>query len=135
MSNAIQDAIAKAQSAAAAFVPATTTEQKAVATYQPAQALTFDQNNTGNMVVDDWLKVSYFGLQIGTNRQLFDTLELSLALGDISYNRTIKYGKSPVTYLKSYDGVTCVSGGTWAEAIARARGIEPNARDYASADV
>jgi hypothetical protein len=40
-------------------------------------------------------------------------------MNEIGYNYSIKFG-NPVTYLNTYDRITCVTGGSWREAQARA---------------
>jgi len=55
-------------------------------------------------------------------------------MNEIGYNYSIKVG-NPVTYLKTYDRITCATGGSWARAQARAQSIDPRAREYRSADL
>jgi hypothetical protein len=138
--NAIQTAIAEAQKAAAtipAGLPAVPeVGNTAVAAYQgPGRALTLDDMMVGNFRVDAYLKVNQFGMQIGNNQALFQTpFELGLDMSEIAYNQTVKFG-NPVVYLKSYDLVSCATGGSWAAAIERAQRIDPKARPYRSADL
>jgi hypothetical protein len=46
----------------------------------------------------------------------------------------VKYG-NPATYSKTYDHVTDVRGGSWLAALQKAQAINPDAREYRSADV
>ena len=96
--------------------------------------LTLDQMIIGNIHVDGWLKVNPYGLFIDSDRTPFQTLELGLPMNEIGFNYSIKVG-NPVTYLKTYDRITCATGGSWAETQARARSIDPRAREYRSADL
>ncbi len=139
--NAIQQAIADAKANAAAIpaslpVAADQAPATAVAQYQgPGRALTVEDMMVGNFRVDAFLKVNQFGMQIGNNQTLFtQPFDLGLDMSEIAYNYTVKFG-SPAVYLKSYDQVTCATGGTWAAALDRAQKIDPKARSYRSADL
>jgi hypothetical protein len=59
------------------------------------------------------VKVNAYGLFIDSDRTPFQTLELGLAMNEIGYNYSIKFG-NPVTYLKTYDRISCATGGSWA---------------------
>jgi len=99
-----------------------------------APMLRLDGMIAGDLAVDHWLKVNQFGLFIDTNRAPFKTLELALPQEEIVATRQIKAGH-PVRYWKTVDGVTCLSGGSWEDAIAEAQSLDPTARDYRSADL
>jgi hypothetical protein len=107
-----------------------------VALYQNrGQAMTLDDMMVGNFRVDAYLKVDKNGMQIGTtNRHLFTELVLGLDMSEIAYSNAIKYG-NPAQYDKTYDQVQSAKGGTWAEALAKAQKIQPDARPYKSADI
>ena len=125
--NPIHEAIEQAQTASTNFpvpIPLDAT----------ASLLTLDQMIIGNIHVDGWLKVNAYGLFIDSDRTPFQTLELGLPMNEIGYNYSIKVG-NPVTYLKTYDRITCATGGSWAEAQVRAQSVEPRAREYRSADL
>ena len=123
--NPIHEAIEQAQTASTNFpVPIP---------LEPT-ALTLNQMIIGNIHVDGWLKVNAYGLFIDSNRTPFQALELGLPMNEIGFNYSIKVG-NPVTYLKTYDRITCATGGSWAEAQARAQSIDPRAREYRSADL
>src|SRR5436189_3265592 len=111
--NAIHEAIEHAQTTATNF-------PVLVAPESPAPLLTLDQMIIGDIHVDGWLKVNAYGLFIDANRTPFQTLELGLPMNEIGFNYSIKVG-NPVTYLKTYDRITCATGGSWADAQARAR--------------
>lgn len=125
--NDIQNTIIEAQTVASSFpVPVTV--------HDTAPLLTLDQMVVGNIHVDGWLKVNAYGLFIDSNRTPFQTLELGLPMNEVGYNYSIKFG-NPVTYLKTYDRITCATGGSWAEAQVRAQSVDPRAREYRSADL
>ena len=96
--------------------------------------LTLDRMIAGDLAVDHWLKVNQFGLFIDTNRTPLKTLKLALPLDEIVATRQIKAGH-PVKYWKTLDGATCITGGSWADAVAEAQLLDPRARDYRSADL
>ena len=134
--NAIASAI-EAAKAAAANLPAEVAQQSNTAVVQaPARgaALTLDNMMIGSMSVDGWLKVNQYGLFVGNDNTPFAALELGLDMSEIGYNYAIKFG-NPAQYLKTYDQVSCISGGTWAQAMARAQQIDPKAREYRSGDL
>lgn len=136
MSNPVDAALAKARETAE-NVPATTTQDQPPApanTNTNAAPLTLDDFTVGSMDVDAFLKVKEFGLLIGTNDTLFKTLDVKINPGAVQVCNAIKFG-NPAQYLKTYDNATCVQGGSWQNAIARAQQVNPNARPYPSADI
>lgn len=135
MNTSIQDAINQAQAAASNFVPAVA-QSGGVPAQAPVKAapLSVDDMMTGSMAVDGWLKVNYYGLFVGGDKTPFTKLKLRLKLSDVAYNYAIKFG-NPAQYLKTYDRVNCSTGGSWADAQARASRIDPKASEYRSADL
>lgn len=145
-----QDPIAAAMAAAearknaataqlAAGVPATqgTAPGGAVAVAQPAQKLSMETLAAGSMNVDNWLKVKEFGLLIGDDKTLIQTLKVALDMTEgvgFMPKKSIKYG-NPVEYKHTYDGVNAADGGTWEQAVAVARSVSPTAREYRSVDL
>ena len=142
MSDAINDAIAAAQAAAAsavpagATVPATQTQAALPATPQARGVpVTMDDLMVGSMQVDEWLKVKEFGLLIGTDATLITgTINVTIDFAAVQPNYSIKYG-NPAQYAKTYDRVTSAKGGTWAQAVQMAQMADPKAREYRSADL
>jgi hypothetical protein len=138
----IQAAIEQAKKAAEAAVLAQA-QQSAVTVAAPAPAapampgrrLTMDDFSGASMAVDSWLGVNEHGLLLGPNKALYtEPLKVRINLPDVAAHECVKFGNPP-TYLKTYDGVTCASGGTWAQALDRARKADPNSRSYPSADI
>lgn len=138
MSSAIDQAIAAAVAAAqsAPQVPATTA-QAGVPAAAPARGtpLTLADFSVGSMVVEDWLKVKAFGLLVGTNSDLIKSIDVMIDPTQIQVCNAIKFGNNPTIYLKTYDEVSCTTGGTWPAAVARAQAADPKARPYKSADI
>lgn len=120
----------QSQGALAPQAPAGST---AVATPQP-QSMSLDDFSVGAFNVDEFLKVSQFGLRIGNDKQLFDTLEVMIDLSEVQVCEAIKFGNPP-TYYKTYDGVNAASGGLWQDRVREAQASDPNARPYKSADI
>lgn len=147
MSNTVADpiaeAVAAAQARAAALVKEqaaslpTTTQQgsTAVAPVRPGKPLTMEDMAAGGITVDSWLGVKEHGFLVGPNKDLFtDEIEVTIDFTAVAPHRAIKFG-NPAVYLKSYDGITCAQGGSWEQAIARAQRVQPDAREYPSADL
>lgn len=138
MTNPIDAAIeaAKQQAAVAtAGVPATTQPQATAVAPIKAGPLTLDDLTQGGMNVNDWLKVTEFGLLVASHTdKLFSFAEFRLDTSKVQACEVIKFG-NPATYLKTYDRVVCTAGGTWQEALNRAAQVQPGVRPYQSADL
>jgi hypothetical protein len=139
--NPVDAAIAAAQEKAENAEPVATTQ--AVAPAQPTAVaaapvggpLTFDDLTQGGMDVTDWLKVNEFGLTVGSHGdKLFKDAEFLIDTNNVQAVEVIKFG-NPATYMKTYDRITCVSGGTWQEAMAKAAQVQPGVRPYQSAEL
>jgi len=135
---AIQAAEQQAKQAPAqtASVPAVSQapQQTAVAAYTPVKPPSLADLSSGSMNVDDFLKVNENGLKIGAKVNLIEKIKVKIDLTEVVPFNGIRYGNPP-TYAKSYDGVTCASGGTWNEAVAKANLVDPKARPYNGADI
>jgi len=141
MTNPVDAAIAAAKEQAAEAAPVTdvaTTQPQATAVAQVANtgvAFGLDDLTTGGMSVDDWLKVKEVGLTVGSHAaKFFDDAEFILDTATVQRCDVVKFGK-PAQYLKTYDRATCDGVGTWQEALARAKQVDPGVRPYASADL
>ena len=141
--NAVNDAIAKAQAAAAATidaVPALVQAEVAPvhAAYVPARAPSMaDAMASAQMRPDEWRKVKEHGLLLGTSRDAIETMTVEIDMTEQSgfyMKESIKYG-NPAVYLSTYDGVTCDKGGAWVHAIAKAQAADPRAKPYYSVDI
>ena len=143
--SAINDAIAKAQAAANA---AAGQQSNAVATVSqgstavamapvPGKALSMETLATGSINVDQWVKVKEFGLLIGDNKALIDTMKVSISMIDgrgFVPKLSIKAG-NPAQYWSTTDGTTCPGVGTWDQAQQKALSLDPKARSYRSVDL
>ena len=143
--NAVNDAIAKAQEAAATVVEAVPAVVQAgapandvPAAYVPARAPSMaDAMASAQMRPDEWLKVKEHGLFLGTSREAIETMTVEIDMTEkrgFYLKESIKYG-NPAVYLSTYDGVTCDKGGTWQAAVAKAPAADPRAKPYYSADI
>lgn len=142
--NAVDQAIAAAKEAAAKTPTGTTvdlvasTSSNGVQSYAPVQAPSLDMMASGPSSVDAYLKVKFDGLKIGDKPGLIDSIrvaiDMSPSAGEMVAANAVKYG-DPAVYLKSYDGINCTTGGTWAEAIQKAKLIDPKANPYMSCDI
>lgn len=131
----IQEALSQAKVNATTAVVAAQTTTNTVAQRAPAQRFTLDDLSGGSLDVDEFIKVKEYGLLIGNDPSLFDEIIVDITLDEVQVNETIKYGKNPVIYLKTLDGVTCLQGGAWETALQKAAAAEPGARPYKSADI
>lgn len=139
--NPIDAAIAAAEKAQADSTPATnqvdlvpTTGQGGVATYSAPKAPSVDDLMTGSMNVDGYLKVKENTLLIDNKPNLIETIKVKIDMKELMPFTGIKYG-NPVVYQKTYDGITAASGGSWADALAKAQRIDPQVRPYMGADL
>ena len=130
----VEKAIAEAEARSKA-VPATVTPANTqVAPMQPARPMALQDFSTGSIVADDFLKVSEHGMTIGKIAGLVEEMVVDLDMSTVQVTEVIKYG-DPVKYLKTVDGVKCLEGGTWQQAVERAQQADPKARPYKSADM
>ena len=121
---------------AAASVPAVTTPAAAPAVATPRGApVSMADLMVGSMSVDAWLKVKEFGLLIGGDKTLLPNITVDLDMTAVAPCYAIKFGKNPAVYYKTYDRVSCASGGSWADACLRAQKGDPTAREYRTADL
>lgn len=144
--SAINDAIAKAQAAANAAAGQQTSTavalspdtSSAVATVPtPGKALSMETLATGSINVDQWVKVKEFGLLIGDNKALIDTMKVSINMVDgrgFVPKLSIKAG-NPAQYWSTTDGTTCPGVGTWEQAQQKALSLDPKARSYRAVDL
>lgn len=102
------------------------------ATVGPRQNFGLDDMRNGGMAVDAWIKVKDVGLQL--NDKIVDSLKVIIDTSAIQVAQAIKAG-NPAKYRKTYDGVSCATGGTWENALAEIRRIDAGARPYMSADI
>jgi hypothetical protein len=128
---AIAAALAAAQNAQAnpsAVVPAGQTSSAVSTAVAPAPVkLSMETMQAGQMSVDAWLKVKEDGLKIGDMPGLLPEIRVKLNMVDgqgFMLKYAIKAG-NPAQYAYTYDRSTAVGGGTWPEAQARIRALEP----------
>jgi hypothetical protein len=85
-----------------------------------------------------YLKVNEFGILIGKQKKGFlDGFRARLLLVEdrgFQLKWTLRFG-NPARYLSTYDGQTCDRGGTWGDAMMKARMIDPKVEPYVSVDV
>lgn len=89
------------------------------------------------MVVDGFLKVSYFGLEAGKGN-LVKTIKAKMVASNergFTRNLSIKFGQNPVNYVKTYDEARTADGKSWQAELDRISRIDPNAKPYPAADL
>jgi hypothetical protein len=147
MTTAIEEAVkaaaaaqAAAQAAQGTSVATTTQTGGAVAPAAPARPaakLSMDTVMTGQLNVDAWLKPKDVGLFIGDNKEVVASVIASIDMTDgkgFVVKKGIKAG-NPATYWYTTDGATCVQGGSWEAAVAKAKSIDPKAYEYRCVDL
>lgn len=91
--------------------------------------------------VDDWLKVSEHGMKIGKDKQPFpcgDSLTFEVDMTEDAgffVKQSIKWGKAPVQYASTYDGVMSDKNMPWDQQVAKVHSIDPAAKVFPSADI
>lgn len=84
-----------------------------------------------------YVKVNEDGIKIGKDKQYLEGFQGRVLMVEdkgFQVKNTIRYG-NPATYLSTYDGAICDKGGSWPDAVVRARMADPKAEPYASVDV
>ena len=111
----------------------------AVAMPSTGKKLTMDDLATGTMAVDDFLKVSQYGLLVGKEaKKPVETFKAKLKMVEgVGYvpNFTIKFGQNPVNYVKTYDEAKTANGKSWQAELERIARIDSNAKPYPAADI
>lgn len=103
-----------------------------------ARDMTLDDLSVGSMLVDGWLKTTAFGLSIGDDPKVFDTIQVSINIADIKVKKAVRWVLNNVpNYGASYDnGVTEVrSGRSWAQVVREAKRLDPRAFEYVTVDL
>ncbi|MDF0603320.1 hypothetical protein P1J78_21540 [Psychromarinibacter sp. C21-152] len=84
-----------------------------------------------------FLKVDEFGLRFGKTRKHYtEPFKAQIDMTEdkgFALKHTLRFG-NPATYLSTYDGVSCDKGGSWHDALVRARGAG-GGEPYMSVDV
>ena len=142
MTTNIADAISQAK-AAAATMPQTQLPVQAPATTPPVgfakPSMAMVAASTGVIPrATPYLKVNEFGILIGKAKKPFlEGFKAKVLLIEdqgFQLKWTIRYG-NPAQYLSTFDGNVCDKGGTWHDALTKARMIDPQAEPYTSVDV
>lgn len=144
----VQDAINSAKNQASTAAQAVAVQQpsaNSVAAYQaPAQRMGLDDLNSG-LSVDGFIQSKFEGLVLKSNAEsakgasLIEEALVKFTIGDgTSYDvqacEAGKYG-DPAQYIKTYDGVKEVRGGSWEAAKAKALLADDKFYTYKSADL
>lgn len=134
-----------AAAASAASTPAATSNNTAVAAATPgstavaapAQKLSMESLMIGSMTVDGWIKPKEFGLLIGDKAEIIPKLKVMLDMteGTGFIPKMAIKGGNPAQYAYTQDGATAVGGGSWADAQARIRALDPKASAYRAVDL
>lgn len=101
---------------------------------QSAAPLTVDDMLMGGLAIDAWLKVSKFGMTIGEDATIFDTIPVELHFAEVQYSFGVRYG-NPAVYARTYDHVTDTKGRYWHEVLRLAREVDAEAAEFPTADV
>lgn len=142
----VQEAIQKAREAAADAVVIDHEPSTEVAVvnnvappmnYSMPSMDTLAVNSGISKLVETWVKVSEFGINIGADRTpLFETVKMKIDMTESEgffVKHTIKTSNGD--YFSCYDGTTCDKGGMFSDAVSRVQRMEPQQKVYASADI
>lgn len=135
MTSSIDAAVeaAKNQAQAPANVPATVTASAAVTPYT-GRKLGYDDIIGGGMNVAHYIKATAGGqLQIGSNvADLVKGIRVVIRLDEIQPGFGINYEdvNGQLVYIRTNDGVTTDNGGSWEDALAKARKVKPSIQPY-----
>ncbi len=142
----IAEAVKQAQEAAASMAQATGTDiieghvsPGGVVTTFAKPSMATVQAATGIIPRNTpYIKVNEFGIRIGKNKEFItDAFEVSIDMTEdqgFQVKHTIRFG-NPAQYLSTYDGSICDKGGTWHDALRKAKLADPKADPYPSVDV
>lgn len=143
-SQAVQDAIKQAQATSNSTVTdlaLKTDTGSQVAAYAPAKAYTLDDIEGTGFNVDGFITPTEDGMKfkmsdesLTKGKSLVEELEATIDMTTVAVFRCIKYG-NPAVYVKTFDGVNAVGGGTWESAVRKANQAQPGVRDYQGADL
>lgn len=126
----IDEAIAQAKASASAM---TTTSVPQV----PVRKLTMDDLDAGSIDVASWMQVDEYGLHLAKTKDVFETLDVEIDLDEVVALLSVRFGKTPVQYRKTYDGVTTFgSGKAWEVTLREATQLDPTCKGaYSSAEI
>ena len=141
----VQDAINQARKAAEEAVVIGSTDVAIHTHPTTAPAMSYGAPSMGNMavttgiskLVEDWIKVTEYGLTIGADRTILNGLKVAIDMTEgqgFFVKHSIKYG-NPAQYYSSYDGTTCDRGGMWSDAVMKAQRADPKAKTFPAADI
>ena len=141
MTNAIQDAIARATAAAAEHQAAPPAAAPSLPATAPSAGVPAglpagrprslaDAMASAGAAVDHWLQVKEFGLTIDKGADLLETIPVTIRLSELKLGYGCRYSVgSQVQYAKSYDGLREVkSGQPWQAVLAEAMRTDPKCR-------
>lgn len=140
-------AIKAAQTAAANIVDAEVTQETLPATQTAAPvAVNYSKPSMANApqtgglagVVDDWLKVDEFGLNVGADRKKHESVLVDIDMTEergFTIKESIKWGNNPTNYASRYSGTLADNGQPWAAVIEKAQRVDPGTPVYPSADI
>lgn len=144
MSTSIQDAIAQAKAAAAsmpqegAIVEAAVNDAGVVTAFAKPSMATVQASMSVIPRNTPYIKVNEFGILIGKQKKGFlDGFTAKILLKEdfgFQLKYTVRFG-NPAQYLSTYDGVVCDKGGSWHDAMMKAKRVDPKADPYVSVDV
>jgi hypothetical protein len=141
----IQDAIKQANEAAANMVKDTGSEMIEGHVSPTGQVTTFAKPSMASVAASTgviprsvpYLKVNEDGIKIGKDKTYMTGFKAKVLMVEdkgFQAKYTIRFG-NPAQYLSSYDGAICDKGGSWGDALAKAKMADPRAEPYPAVDV
>lgn len=144
----IQDAIKQANEAAASLTGGSETGSEMIEGSVDAAGMvtTFQKPSMATVAAatglitrtTPYVKVNEFGIMIGKDKKtLLDGFKGQILMVEdkgFQVKHTIRFG-NPATYLSTYDGAGCDKGGSWGDAMVKAKMADPKAEPYPAADI
>lgn len=141
----IQDAVKEANNAAADMVQASGGAVIEGSVNSSGQVTTFTKPSMATVAASTgviprsvpYVKVNEDGIKIGKDKTYLEGFEAKISMVEdkgFQVKHTVRFG-NPAQYLSTYDGSVCDKGGSWGDAIQKAKMADPKADPYPSVDV
>lgn len=142
----IQDAINQAQNTAAQMAQAQAgTDIIEGHVSQAGVVTTFSKPSMAAVVASTgviprntpYIKVNEFGIRVGKNKDFLTEIPVEISMIEdegFQVKHTLRFG-NPAQYLSTYDGRVCDKGGSWQDAMMKAKQIDPSVDPYPSVDI
>ena len=133
--NPVEKALAAAKAANTELAAAAPQASTAVQAYLAGQRFTTDDLSGSGHSIDAFVSIDKNGLMMKGKDGLIESIVVAIdTIKGIQIFEGVRFG-DPVQYMKTYDGVRCETGGSWAAALQRAQAADPKCRPYQGGDL